>query len=75
MGVFSGVFPILEGKQDAGRAFADAQAAITALGALGGRSAIPALVPAIETEETRYEAFLALGAMPDLRALPVRPAA
>jgi putative heme-binding domain-containing protein len=47
------------------------EAAITALGALGDRSAIPALIRAVDQEETRYEAILALAAMPELRSLPV----
>jgi putative membrane-bound dehydrogenase-like protein len=47
------------------------EAAVTALGMLGDREAIPALIKAADHEETRYEATLALAAMPDMLALPV----
>ena len=47
------------------------EAAINALGVLADREAIPALLVAVEPEDTRYEASLALCALPDLRALQV----
>ena len=42
---------------------------IAALGSLGDRPSIPALVAASECESTRFEATRALAAMPDIRAL------
>jgi putative membrane-bound dehydrogenase-like protein len=46
------------------------QAAAQALGAVKARSAIPALIAAASDEAMRFEATLALSAMPDRRALP-----
>lgn len=45
--------------------------AISALGQLRVRDAIPELIEASHTQETRFEAAEALASMPDLRALPV----
>ena len=42
--------------------------AIAAAGALGDREAVPALIAASETPESRFEASLALAALPDIRA-------
>ena len=39
--------------------------------ALGDREAVPALISASETPESRFEAGLALAALPDVRALQV----
>lgn len=47
------------------------KAAVTALGGVRDRAAVPALVEAANTPETRFEAALALAEMPDLRALSV----
>src|SRR4051812_41867067 len=47
------------------------EAAINALGALADREAIPALLRAVREEGTRYEATLALCALPDVRTLQV----
>lgn len=47
------------------------KAAITALGDLKVRDAVPTLVEAANTEDTHFEAALALARMPDVRALPV----
>lgn len=55
----------------ADRVVAVRKAAITALGVLADRNAIPELMAASHTEETRFEATQALAAMPDLRALQV----
>lgn len=45
------------------------KAAITALGVLADREAIPALLAAADSAETRFEAISALAAMPDVLAL------
>jgi HEAT repeat protein len=45
--------------------------AIAAAAGLNDRAAIPALLAEAETIESRFEAGLALAALPDLRALPV----
>ena len=45
--------------------------AIAAAGALGDREAIPSLVVASESPESRFEASLALAALSDIRALQV----
>ena len=45
--------------------------AIAAAGSLGDREAVPALIAASETPESRFEASLALAALPDIRALQV----
>ena len=45
--------------------------AIAAAGALRDREMVPALIAASETPESRFEASLALTAMPDIRALQV----
>ncbi len=45
------------------------KAAVAALGALNDREAIPALLKAADTDDTRYEATLALAAMPDTLAM------
>jgi putative heme-binding domain-containing protein len=47
------------------------QRAIAAAGALRDRAAIPGLLAAAERSESRFEAGLALAALPDLHALPV----
>jgi putative membrane-bound dehydrogenase-like protein len=44
---------------------------IKALGALADREAIPALITAVDKLESRYEASVALTAMPDVRSLQV----
>jgi putative membrane-bound dehydrogenase-like protein len=46
-------------------------AAASALGALRVRDAVPALIEAAGSGDTRFEASQALAAMPDLRALPI----
>lgn len=45
------------------------KAAIGALGSLEDRESIPSLITAANEEPTRFEATLALGQMPDIRAL------
>ena len=45
--------------------------AIAAAAALGDRDAIPALVQAADSADTRFEAGLALAALPDVRALSI----
>ncbi len=47
------------------------KATIAALGVLKDRESVPALVAAAEAEPTRYEATLALAALPDIRGLQV----
>jgi putative membrane-bound dehydrogenase-like protein len=47
------------------------RAAIAALGALKDREAIPGLLAAVDDRDTRYDAGLALAAVPDIRALHV----
>jgi putative membrane-bound dehydrogenase-like protein len=45
--------------------------AIAAAGSLGDREAVPSLITASETQASRFEASLALAALPDVRALQV----
>ncbi len=45
--------------------------AIAAAGVLGDREAVPSLIAASETPASRFEASLALTALPDIRALQV----
>jgi len=47
------------------------KAAVAALGKLKDRASVPALLAAADAAETRYEATLALAAVPDARALGV----
>ena len=47
--------------------------AIAAAGSLGDREAVPSLITASETPASRFEASLALAALPDIRALAGLP--
>jgi putative membrane-bound dehydrogenase-like protein len=70
IGVAKGVLPKLRPLVD-DRDSTVRKAALGALGALKDRESIPTLLRAAEAEDTRFEATLALAAMPELKALQV----
>jgi putative membrane-bound dehydrogenase-like protein len=68
--------PRAEVSRSVRRLLADADVAVrhramAAAAELDDREAIPALLAAADTSESRFEAGMALAALPDLRALPV----
>ncbi len=70
IGELNGVAPALRGLLD-DKTLEVRKSAIAALGALKDREALPGLLKAAQSEDTRFEASMALTELPDLSALQV----